>query len=219
MGRRKEELQFEKAEYYALLARAKEAEAAGDFPKAVEWAVQSWQYVPGMMQYERKYENREFKSVDTIDVVLEHAPWLFDMGSLNELERLLRSKRQIDRDASDDLAARLREAQGLCRDAVVLWNAIESHPGITIAELGELLGGSAAGRLRVIEAWIRLGALCESREGGARRLSLVTRMDEVVAGKCSECGVSVKGPKRALLPPRTCPKCKRMSSFAIVAHT
>src|SRR5262245_15059909 len=114
---KKAEMEFHRDEYYALIGSARQALQQGTHVKAIELAVSSWEYIDGMMQFERRYESKTFDSIEGIDIVLNFAPLLFDFEALDRLQLLLRTQRRIDKHASDDLADKLTQARA------VMWNA------------------------------------------------------------------------------------------------
>src|SRR5438034_11671357 len=111
MPLKKSEMEAHRAAYYALISQAHAAIQQGLVQKAIELASASWEYIDGMMQYERRYESKEFDSVEGIDIVLEYAPLIFDFHILEKMAELLKSQRRIDKNASDDLAAKLDSAK------------------------------------------------------------------------------------------------------------
>ncbi|HVP11023.1 MAG TPA: hypothetical protein VMV94_07530, partial [Phycisphaerae bacterium] len=125
----KAEMEAHRAQYYELIAKARAARQDGRYREAVELAMSSWEYVDGMMQYERKYEDKEFNSVEGIDVVLKYAPLLFDLDSLNRLEDLLKDRRRIERDTSADMGDKLAKATAMMWEARRMWNYLEREPG------------------------------------------------------------------------------------------
>jgi len=106
----KAEMEAHRAQYYELIAKARAARQDGRYREAVELAMSSWEYVDGMMQYERKYDDKKFSSIEGIDLVLEYAPILFDAESLDKLEFLLKKQRRLGsipvRRAHDDFLRR-----------------------------------------------------------------------------------------------------------------
>ena len=56
------------------------------YVKAVELALVSWEYIDGMIRYERRYEdNGELHSISAIEMVLKVSPFLFDRASLERV--------------------------------------------------------------------------------------------------------------------------------------
>ncbi len=212
----KAELEQQKTFYYAVLRKAQVAEAAGRLREAVELAVSSWPYVDGMMQFERKYEEREFRSIGTIDVVLKLAPLLLHSPSLDDLAVLLKSQKRIDKNASDDLAARLEESRQRMWSAHQLWSHLEQHPGARQDELSKSLGGDQDAWRALAETWERMGVIARTPEGGSFRLLLRTRMHTLARAKCPSCGLVAKASKSRLLEPQSCPKCQKTSELVLL---
>jgi len=63
MAMTKAEMEHHQQKYQSLMADARAAERAGLYRKAIEKALASWEHIDGMMQYERRYESKEFRSV------------------------------------------------------------------------------------------------------------------------------------------------------------
>src|SRR5215203_3861592 len=108
---KKAELEEHRAEYGARIHAAREAERSGMFRAAMEAAVSAWDYIDGMMQYERRYEQREFDSVAAIDLVLKYAPLLFQFESLEKLAALLAQYKRIEKNTAADMGAPLSAAR------------------------------------------------------------------------------------------------------------
>lgn len=212
----KAQLQADQAAYDQLIAMARREEADGRFADAIAHAVSAWQHVSGMMKYERRWEEREFTSVPCIDIVLRLAPLILDWESLDRLADLLKGDRSIDRNASDDLAARLAEARGKLQDVLRLWRLVETEVGIMQSELRTRLGGEQERWRGLAEQLDRVGIIIRVPHGGSYRLWLATLMDAMVNGRCPSCGVVVRGRKSAMLEEQSCPKCGGRVTFVII---
>jgi hypothetical protein len=212
----KAELETQRARYYDLMAKSRAALRYGSYCKAVASAVSSWDYIDGMMQYERKYKEKEFTSIEGIDLVLKHAPMLFDGESLGRLESLLRGQRRIERDTSADLAGQLAQARALMWDAQRMWDHLERHPGLRQDELRAALGGEQAGWRSLADAWEQMGVIRRTPAGGSYRLAFVTQMDDMVSAKCSSCGAVSQARKVTFLEGRLCEKCRTLAVFVIL---
>src|SRR5947209_7153912 len=86
---KKTEMEAHQSRYYALMQQAQAAERRGLFRMSVEFAVSAFEHIDGMMQYERKYEEKEFASVSAIEMVLRYCPLLFYSEHLEKLESIL----------------------------------------------------------------------------------------------------------------------------------
>src|SRR5438445_210985 len=111
MGMKKSEMEAHRDEYQARMAAARAAERDGLYREAMAEALSAWDFIDGMMQYEKRYEERSFDSVAAIDLVLRYAPLLLDRKSLDTLERLLKEYRRIERDTDADMGAKLASAR------------------------------------------------------------------------------------------------------------
>lgn len=213
---KKAELEEHRDAYCAQMEKAATAQSEGMYKAAMDAAIGAWPYIDGMMQYERKFQEREFTSVEAIDLVLRYAPLLLDVKPLNRLEGLLAERKRIERDTSEDIAGLLGRARERIEANYRLWSYLEYHPNTRQDELREIMGGDQNYWREVAEAWEKMGLLRRVQEGRSYRLSLATRMGEVVGAKCPQCGTFVEAPKGILLDESPCPSCRKRVHFVIL---
>lgn len=214
---KKAELEADFIQYEETLREIRCAHQSGDYPKAVKMAVSALDHVDGMMQYERRYlGQKDRETIRAIDVLLKYAPLWFDSESLEKIESLLKTHRRIDKNTSADIAASLTEAKELMWDAHRMWDYLETRQGVRQDELRANLGGDQDRWRWIAETWERLGYLNRLPEGGSYRLTLATRLDEQVRGKCPTCGVVGKATKARLLEQIQCPKCRSNVYFVFL---
>jgi hypothetical protein len=218
MAMTKAEMERHRDQYRLWVSKAQASAQQRFYREAVELAVSSFGSVDGMMQYERKYGGTESVYVEAIDIVLRYAPPLFHFQSLDSLDSLLKNQRRIERNASGDVPERLREARALMWDAHRLWCHLERHSDCRQDELFGVLGGHRDRWRSIAEAWDSIGLIRRAPDGGSFSLSLYTRMDEVVPGKCPSCGVVGKAPKTKLLEEHHRPKCHASVYFVLLAR-
>lgn len=219
MAMKKAEMEGHHADYERLMASAAAAQRAGLYRKAVEFALEAWDHIDGMMQYERKYENREFTSIAAIEIVLRFAPLLFDFPSLDRLEALLKECRRIQNNTAVSLDSRLEDARSRLWENHRLWDYLERNPGCLQNELRQVLGGEQGPWRAVVEDWERLGLLHRDADGASCRLTLCTCMEDVVKAKCPSCGNVVEGHKGLFLEALPCSRCRACGVFVILAPT
>ncbi len=212
----KAEMEAHRAEYHALASRARSAKQAGLYREAVDLAVSSWDHIDGMMRYERTYNDHEVNGLETIKIVLRHAPLLFDFESLDKLEGLLKTQRRIVKNTSDDLAESLAKARALMWEAHRLWSHLERRGECEQDGLHLALGGTPNDWGAITEIWERMALVRRVPDGGSFRVALATRMDALTSAKCPSCGVAVKGLKVKLLDKVTCPKCRTKVLFVLL---
>lgn len=126
MAKKMAELKNAQSAYRRHLQEAMDLRARGDIPQAIKAAKEAWPYINEMMQFEQKSEDREFESVEALDLVLQYAPAIFDKESLDELETLLNDQRRIKRNTKADWVYSLSKARKLMRVACRLRNYLES---------------------------------------------------------------------------------------------
>jgi hypothetical protein len=215
MAMTKAEMQLHRESYDALIAKARQARERGAYSELVANAVTSLEHVDGMMQYARKYEAKEFESIEGIDFVLGYAPFIFDSHSLAHVGAVLKAQRRIERDTSVDLAARLTQSHSMMRLFHRLWDHLERNKECQDGDILAALGGSDEQWRVIIAGSIELGLIRRS-PGRPSCLSLCTRMDETVFGKCPACGLVGKSAKSNFLQEHHCPRCQSMVGFVVL---
>jgi hypothetical protein len=219
MAMKKTELEEHRDSYDALLSSALAAERNGEHRRAVQAALQAWEYVDGMMQYERRYGGREFDSIKAIDLVLKYAPLLLDYQSLDRLADLLKASRRIEKNTSESLADLLQTARSKLWDVHRFYGHLEMNPDARQDELRQVLGGDQDSWRAISEAWEKMGMVSRLPSGGSYTLRLVTRLGEIVPAICPSCGVRTEGPKGMLLEPLSCPECGASVTFVLLSDT
>lgn len=219
MAMRKADMEAHYSAYAALISEARAACRNGLYRKAIELALDSWEHIDGMMRYARKYEGKEFKTIDGLDIVLKYAPMLFDFRSMNRLEVLLGEQRCLEKNTSQDVAEMLAKARSSMWYVHRLWEHLERCGDATEDKLKKLSGGSRATLRTALDVWEKMGLLRRQATNGAERISLATRMGEVVSGKCPVCGCVAEAPKAILLEKTECPSCQRTEYFVLLSKT
>jgi hypothetical protein len=214
----KAELEYDRAEYYAWIAKAHAAQQKYLFRQAMELAMSSWDHIDGMMQYERKYESRDSFTIEGIEIVLQYAPLLFDFTRLDKLELLLKNQRRIAKSASDDLADKISKAKALMWEAHRFWNHLERQSVVRQDELRREFGGDLDGWWFISETWEAIGLICRVHDGSSYRLAFSTQMDKPALAKCPSCGTVARAPKRRFLEEIICPKCQAEDYFVILSR-
>lgn len=218
MAKTKAELEYDRVQHYVVMQEVTTLHDAGEYLKATALAVHAWAFIDGMMQYERRFEQRsEFKSIDSIDYVLNTAPLLFDSRRLVELESLLKRSRRIEKNTSDDLAQRLHKARSILADAHRLWTLLEMEGECRQDQFRTRLGGDQDRWRWIAERWERIGVVERIAEGGSYRVRLATSTEQVMRAKCPSCGVIAKAPKVRLWREQPCPKCQAQVRFVLLS--
>jgi len=212
----KAEMAEHAAQCRALTAEARGARQKGQHAEAIRLALAACAYVDGMMQYARRYEDAEIDSVEAIDIILACAPLIFHTEGLDAVCALLKEQRRVERNTAADMGERLEKAQELMGDAYRLWKHLEQHPGMRQDQLRETLGGEQGRWRRLAEEWEEMGIVRREAEGGSYRLTLTVSLDDVVKGKCSECGAVCEDAKVAFLRERACARCGQAAWFVIL---
>jgi len=203
--------------YHSIMKKVSKLERVGLIHDATISAVSAWDHIDGMMQYENRYENKEFETIPAIEIVLRYAPMLFEFEMFDRLEKLLAQRRRIDNKTSTSLKDQLAIARDHLNDNHRLWNHIESQGPIKQRNLRQTLGGQQDYWRSVCETWELMGMVRRVPDAGSYQVSHTTRMGEIITGKCPKCGSTAEAPKSMLLEPMTCPKCKKSVSFVFLS--
>lgn len=216
MAMKKAEMEWHYAQYTLSMKRVWGFISGKQYLHASQAALEAWEHVDGMMKYARKYEDKEFSSVDAIDVVLRYAPLMFDYESLDRLEELLKEKRAIERNTDEDLGVKLEEARALMQDAHSLWNHIERNGTCRQDYFRRELGGDQERWRAISEKWEEIGLLERSPVAGSYEVKFVTRLGAIINGKCPNCGSLHKAPFGMFLERQKCVNCNTEDIFVIV---
>jgi hypothetical protein len=217
LAKKKAELEADRDAYVHALDAARTEEAQGQFIHAIKFAIGAWPYVDGMMQYERKYADATFRGVGAIDLVLKYAPMVFHYEALDALGALLKSDKRIERDTADDMTANLAAARERLWENHKLFSHLEADVGQRQDELRRKLGGDQDRWRATSELWERMGLVVRVPVANSYRLSLATRLGQLVRGKCPQCGTVAQAPKAMLLEETACPACATKVSFVLLA--
>ncbi|MEX0937413.1 MAG: hypothetical protein WDZ59_06095 [Pirellulales bacterium] len=216
MAMKRAEMEFHASEYRMLAAKASKAHADREYLETLTYAKASWKHIDGMMRYERKYENREFASVETIDLAVALCPVVFDVSALDELEVLLKGQRQIERNTAHQLSEKITESRSIVNLAWQLWSDIERDGRVQLACKPPKRKQLAPLRAWILEAWEALGVIQRMEDDGEVYLRFSTNTEDVALAKCPACGARAKAAKYKFLEMQSCPKCKNAVSFVLL---
>lgn len=216
MAKKKAELEADRDEYVRKFNDAQAAIQKGDYHGALEHAVACWEHVDGMIQYERRYSDREFKSVGAIDLVLKYAPALFEFEILDTLERLLKDDRQIERRTSVNLGEMLANARARMQNARTAWNYLEEFGGIYQDKMRKSFGGDQSAWRQLADDWDELGVAKRTKDDSGAYIKLATKLDEEISAKCWGCGAVHRRLKVDCLQPGQCQFCHGLHWFVIL---
>ena len=155
------------------------------YREAIDLAVSSFDHVDGMMQFDKKYAGKETTSVASIDFVLQYAPLMFDVESLERLEKLLRSQKRIAKNVSVELGDQLEKARLLMWEAHRFWHHMEHDLTVREDNVRTILGGDSKQWRSIAKSWADMGLVNRLGVNGHHQLSLVTHPDQPILAKRS----------------------------------
>jgi hypothetical protein len=212
---KKSEMAEMAANYHDRVTRARQAGEDGDYAGAIKRAASAWGLVDAMLKHDRS-ESRESESIEAFDLVAEYAPPAMDFRSLNDLETFLSENKRLARFADGQPTARLTKARALMWDAHRLWTEIERSPGLLQSSLPSRFGKPASHWTSIVAAWNKMRLVERQPDGSSFRLSLATRLGQLVSGKCPGCGHKEEVPKAMFLDKLKCPQCMARVLFVIL---
>ena len=215
---KKAELEQHDNAYQALMYKANAALRSNLYREAIEFAVSAWDYIDGMIQYQRKFADKEVTSIQAIDIVLHYAPLLMDLETLNRLETLLHSQKRIAKSTGIDWDSRLSRARAVMWEGHQFWTHLEEHGTVDESSLADLHGGQCKHWLPIAEGWIEMGLVFRLRAANKSLLSLVTDLNRPVLAKCPSCAAVLR-PKSRCLEEHHCPKCHKKHTFVVLAKS
>jgi hypothetical protein len=206
------------AERYSQLheAAAQLAEKR-DFLGAVNCASESLHLIPPMMQFERKYNSREFDSVETIDLILTFAPPLFLIDALDKVGEVLGEFRAIERNTDADMASKLSHARSVMQMARGLWTLAERKEAFTSDDAWEQFGGNDEVAMSVVQVWTDVRAIIPTATTPPLQWRLVSPFHDNCRCKCPSCGATGKGLLQFAMQETICPGCKNGVTFVILS--
>ncbi len=212
---KKSELESAYYKHEALVELACNEEKAGNYQSAIAISLQACDYINGMLQFMSRYQDKkEVQTFESVEVVMRHAPFIFDWESLDRLAELLKSQRRIEKNTTADLAESISTARALMWDAYRLWNYLEDKETIGQEELRTKNGSICGSWQAIIKRWIQMGLVAQIPE---MSYALATCMDAKVRGKCPSCGATGASSKEKLLHEIQCPRCKNKVHFVLLS--
>lgn len=216
MAKKKSELEADRDEYRVRDQASRAAIAEARYADAVRIAASALPLIDGMMQYERKYEGRDFESVGAIDTVLRYAPLLLDEMVLGTVAAALDEYRRIERDTKADLGTGLDEARRRLWMNRRLLDLVMKEPGIRQDDLRQRLRGEQDYWLAAVHAWVGMGLLRREAYGTSYRLFMGTDLQQSVWAKCASCGSIAQRTREQWVGGGLCGNCCTESLFVRV---
>jgi len=212
----KSEMEEHRESYDACMAQADDAIRAGRHREALATAVSALQFTDGMMRHAAKYDNAQFDNVQSIELILRYAPLLLEQDPLKKLEETLDAQRRIERTTSENIRQLLGAATKNLAACHRLWSLLESIDGISQEQLSGMLGKEPHDWIGTIATWHQMQLVLRVPNGSSYRISIATRMDREMRGKCSYCGAERRALYWKLLESLECARCRKLSLFTLL---
>jgi hypothetical protein len=216
MAMKKAELEAHSEQYASLMKDVRAAEGQGFFELAMKLAEEALEHVDAMMRYEERWNEREFQTVEAVEILLQYAPLLLDGPRLERVGELLKQSRRVEKNTSESLASKLDTARTQLWLCHRLWDALERNSGLSQAGLTRQCDIQQQKIGQILDRWEKMGLLVRTSREGDVGLELRTRLGCVIQARCHECGEITSGPKAAFLQRLECPECGMQSAFALL---
>lgn len=212
----KAEMEHHQRQYSVLLDDARAFVSRGQPAQALKLAVESLPHVDGMMQFARKYEDRELESIDTIALIFELAPALLHIESLDAVQATLKQKRRVERETADNLSEKLEIANSRLWKCHTAWGLLDRD-----AQRNPDSGSTDSPTrppddYSALSLWEKWGIVRQATDAGVTKYERVLRVDAVARAKCSNCGILARAAKSRFWKRLECPKCKQSAWFVLI---
>ncbi|MFT3882934.1 MAG: hypothetical protein QM703_25170 [Gemmatales bacterium] len=207
----KAELEWQRTAFRTYVAQSKEALSQHQYSNAIELAIQSFAFIDGMIQYERRYEQVEDQPYPTIKTVLSYSPVLFRWKAIDEVERLLDSTKRIEKNSQIDWRAKIDHSRRLLGHALETWTNIHARNSATYD--GDQ--NRRIERVFILSTWENMGYVTKPNENGDLH-SFVSNMEMRTRAKCKYCGDVCDATKATFLADIKCLKCGVTNLFVIL---
>jgi rubrerythrin len=198
----KAELQVAYADYLSMCDRASAAVVALDFAGAVSHADQSLSLLQRSLQFQRKFQKDSPILVPSIDLLVRFAAPLFAFAPIDRLTTWFGNLSRAEKQHCSFLQEKLELAQRQLQLASKIWaNLLEADSKPV----------PFSNQNPIAQVWVQMGVVEQSSD----RFRLTANYQKQVYGKCSTCGLLVRGMFTAFLEPRTCPACQQKRLFVI----
>ncbi len=203
------EMEYHHVEYTSLEDNIKAMLDKREFPAIFSVCVESFPHIVPAIRYRKKREiTPEMPDWTAFDVICKYAPPLFEHVAIESLFEFVKSTRMLAKHEKGYLQASVETAIEHEEIARVLWNSIEQQPDALQKDIfGILKSNHQVGAEIIIDIWEQFGVIIRHNNGFDFRIRLRTRLDEVVEGRCHNCGVQGKGRKELFFKSISCQKC------------
>lgn len=205
----KGELEWQCNTFQAIATQAIEAQQNHLYSQAIDYALQSFPFIDGMIQYERRYKKTEQINQPTLKLILAFSPVIFRWHSIDQVEVLINTTKRIERNSDIEWRSKIDESRKLLISAQNLWNSIETlqHDFSTIDPIS---------RSFILTAWERIGLVSIVKDSKTFQYQFVSALNARYRAKCPECGQICDATKESLLSKLKCPRCMVTSYFVLL---
>ena len=210
------ELEYHHGKYTSLESKIQKMLDNHEFPAIFAVCVESFPHIVPAIQYRKKREIKpETPDWSAFDVICKYAPPLFEHAAIASLLEFVKSTRILAKHEKGYLQTVITaiEHEEIAR---VLWSSIDQQPDTLQKDLCKSLEYNQPTGVRIIDIWEELGVVIRNNDNFDSKIRLRTRLDEIVEGRCQNCGVQGKGRKELFLksidlPPFSIPGVMRVS--------
>lgn len=201
------EMEYHHGEYTSLEGKIKKMLDNHEFPAIFSVCIETFPHVIPAIQY-RKKRGIEPEMPDWLafDVICKYAPPLFEHAVIASLFEFVKSTRIILKHEKGYLQT-VETAIEREEIARVLWSSIDQKPDALQKDICRSLEYNQQTGVKIIDIWEELGVIIRNNEEYDSKFMLQTRLDEVVEGRCHNCGVQGKGRKELFFKSILCQKC------------
>jgi len=203
------EMEYHHSEYTSLEDKIKKMLDNREFPVIFSVCVESFPHIVPAIRYRKKKDiTSEMPDWSVFDVICQYAPPLFEHAVIESLFEFIKSNRMLAKHEKGYLQAAVETAIDHEEIARVLWNSIEQQPDALQKDIYAILKPNLhVGAEKIIDIWEKFGVVIRHINGFDFSIRLQTRTDDVMEGRCHNCGIQGKGRKELFFKSFSCQKC------------
>jgi hypothetical protein len=209
------EMEYHHGEYTSLEGKIKKMQDNREFPAIFSVCIETFPHIVPAIQYRKKREiEPEMPDWSAFDIICTYAPPLFEHAAIESLFEFVKSTRVL---AKHDIGFFQAVETAIEHEEIarVLWHSIDQQPNALQKDIAGSLEYNQQTCVKIIDTWEELGVIIRNNEDFDSKIRLRSRLDEVVEGRCHNCGVQGKGRKELFYKSISCQKCGYDSYYYI----
>lgn len=212
---KKSELEDSASAYAGFLLKVNSDVIRGDHPQIISTVIGSLPHVVGMLQFEKKYQGRQFASVEIIDLGITSAVCQLDSSFFKSLEAFLTEQKLLSKLLTADPWEGFALGTSQLATACQAWGYLDSHSPCAIQELYHICNDQTKLVDWLVYSWEQNYLVARHIANDTQFVSTFLHPDEKVTGQCPYCGASGSGKRHLFWTETNCPRCNTPVCFVV----